>query len=304
MGFPCATKSSSMWRGSQSTGCLRCRLEMLTLGVFCFGPVRYTFRPAHLQYSRLSQVDHILLQSILQRATTSPLRKLRELALFCHRKSRGSTRFAFQAAEQPKVIWNLRKAQTESPRNMWQTYDSISSYHDGQPVTTNSTKSTDLPTMIRHLLLAQRPEMLFRILLLLGRRWMRHDGARFCHGLPKLQSLSIAQYSCHLMASHVRLFYDELQFDISCFKGKWVSCFKMHKAKAHGWTIAVPSPLAHGISCSILFSFHSFGMPECHPTSFIIITDHTTAFGLFRPESSAMFWGLSQADATVAARHV
>lgn len=121
MGFPCATKSSSMWRGSQSTGCLRCRLEMLTLGVFCFGPVRYTFRPAHLQYSRLSQVDHILLQSILQRATTSPLRKLRELALFCHRKSRGSTRFAFQAAEQPKVIWNL-------------------------------------------------PEMLFRILLLLGRR--------------------------------------------------------------------------------------------------------------------------------------
>ena len=59
MGFPCATKSSSMWRGSQSTGCLRCRLEMLTLGVFCFGPVRYTFRPAHLQYSRLSQVDHI-----------------------------------------------------------------------------------------------------------------------------------------------------------------------------------------------------------------------------------------------------
>ena len=52
-------KSSSMWRGSQSTGCLRCRLEMLTLGVFCFGPVRYTFRPAHLQYSRLSQVDHI-----------------------------------------------------------------------------------------------------------------------------------------------------------------------------------------------------------------------------------------------------
>ena len=31
------------------------------------------------------------------------------------------------------------------------------------------------------------------------------------------------------------------------------------------------SPLAHAISCSILLSFHSFGMSACHPTSFIIL---------------------------------
>ena len=92
------------------------------------------------------------------------------------------------------------------PRNMWQKHDSISSYHDGQLVTTN---------MVRHLLLAQRPEMLFRVLLLPGQRWMRHDGAWLCYRLPKLQSLSIMQYSSNI---HVIVVFTNCNLT----KSKWV----------------------------------------------------------------------------------
>ena len=66
------------------------------------------------------------------------------------------------------------------------------------------------------------------------------------------------------------------------------------------------SPLAHAISCSILLSFHSFGMSACHPTSFIILITllplafsvlYLTMFGVLVKRMLDMFIEMFAAEA-------